>query len=54
MKTSLWLAELLHTDLCGPMPVPSHGGSLYFMTILDDYTGYSLVASLRRKSDAAC
>jgi transposase InsO family protein len=45
--------ELLHTDLCGPMPVPSHGGSLYFMTILDDYTGYSHIAPLRRKSDAA-
>ena len=45
--------ELLHTDLCGPMPVPSHGGNLYFITLLDDHTGYSLISPLRRKSDAA-
>lgn len=45
--------ELLHTDLCGPMPVPSHGGNLYFITLLDDYTGYSLISPLRHKSDAA-
>ncbi|PSC67030.1 Gag-Pol poly [Micractinium conductrix] len=33
--------ELLHTDLCGPLPVASAGGSLYFNTILDDFTGMS-------------
>jgi histone deacetylase 1/2 len=45
--------ELLHTDLCGPMPVPSHGGNSYFISLLDDYTGYSIVAPLRHKSGAA-
>lgn len=45
--------ELLHTDLCGPMPVPSHGDNLYFITLLDDFTGYSFVSPLRHKSDAA-
>lgn len=45
--------ELLHTDLCGPMPIPSHGGNLYFITLLDDHTSYSVVAPLHRKSDAA-
>ena len=45
--------ELLHTDLCGPMPVPSAGGNLYFITILDDCTKISFVTPLRRKSDAA-
>jgi len=45
--------ELLHTDLCGPMPVTSHGGNLFFITILDDFTGFSFIAPLRRKSDAA-
>ncbi|PSC67111.1 Retrovirus-related Pol poly from transposon TNT 1-94 [Micractinium conductrix] len=45
--------ELLHTDLCGPLPVASAGGSLYFNTILDDFTGMSFVIPLRHKSDAA-
>ena len=45
--------ELLHTDLCGPMPVTSHGGNSYFITLLDDHTGYSIVQPLRRKSDVA-
>ncbi|PSC67037.1 reverse transcriptase,R, partial [Micractinium conductrix] len=45
--------ELLHTDLCGPLPVASAGGSLYFNTILDDFTGMSFVTPLRHKSDAA-
>jgi hypothetical protein len=29
--------ELLHNDLCGPMPVPSLGRSLYYFLIVDDY-----------------
>ena len=30
-----------------------NGGNLYFITLLDDHTGYSLISPLRRKSDAA-
>lgn len=44
--------ELLHTDLCGPMPVPSTGGNTYFLTILDDFTNFSFVYPLSSKSDA--
>lgn len=45
--------ELLHTDLCGPLPVTSTGGSDYFVTILDDYTKLSIVCPLASKSDTA-
>jgi len=45
--------ELLHTDICGPMPVPSLGGNRYLLTILDDYSSYSFTFPLRHKSDAA-
>ena len=45
--------ELLHTDLCGPMPITSLGGSNYLLTILDDYSSFSLTFPLRNKSDAA-
>jgi hypothetical protein len=30
------LLEILHTDVCGPMSVPSHGGYCYFITFNDD------------------
>lgn len=45
--------ELLHMDVCGPMPVTSFGGSKYIATFLDDYTGYSTVRLLNAKSDVA-
>ena len=45
--------ELVHTDLCGPLPVPSKGGNKYFVTLLDDYTKLSVVYPLAHKSDVA-
>lgn len=45
--------ELLHMDVCGPMPVPSHAGSNYFCTVLDDYTGLSIVGTLATKGATA-
>ena len=35
--------ELIHTDVCGPMQTKSIGGSLYFVTFKDDFTGYDTV-----------
>ena len=43
--------ELLHTDVCGPMEVPSLGGNLYIATYLDDYSKMSIVKTVQRKSD---
>jgi len=45
--------QLIHMDVCGPMPVASFGGSKYIATFLDDYTGYSTVRLLRAKSEVA-
>eukprot|EP00961_Rhodomonas_salina_P113047 1520957-Rhodomonas_salina.1 len=45
--------QLVHMDLCGPMPVSSLGGSNYFITFLDDYSKLSLVYPVERKSDTA-
>ena len=42
---------LVHTDLCGPLPVASQGGNLYFLTLLDDYSKFSAVQPIARKSD---
>ncbi|GBM00133.1 Retrovirus-related Pol polyprotein from transposon TNT 1-94 [Araneus ventricosus] len=44
--------ELLHMDLCGPLPVLSQGGNRYFLTIVDDFSRKVTVFSIRNKSDA--
>ena len=43
--------ELLHMDLCGPMPVPSLGGSKYVATFLDDFSKLSIVRIITYKSE---
>ena len=43
--------ELIHTDLCGPMQVPSHGGSRYVLTFTDDFSRYTTIYFLQNKSD---
>ena len=44
--------KLVHTDVCGPMQTQSFGGSRYFITFTDDYSGYCRTYFLRRKSEA--
>ena len=43
--------ELVHTDLCGPMPVTTPSGNRYFMTIIDDYSRYTEVYFLKEKTE---
>ena len=45
--------QLVHMDVCGPMPVASLGGGRYFATFLDDFTKMSVVRIIRSKSDVA-
>jgi len=44
--------DLVHTDLAGPFTVQSIGGSLYYMTIIDDTSRYAHIYFLKKKSDA--
>lgn len=44
--------ELIHSDLCGPMPIPSTNGNKYMMKFIDDYTRMCWVYLLNNKSDA--
>ncbi|CAN1785707.1 Retrovirus-related Pol polyprotein from transposon TNT 1-94 [Linum perenne] len=44
--------ELLHVDIWGPNPCPSHDGYLYFLTIVDDYTRVTWLMLLKAKSEA--
>lgn len=43
--------ELVHTDLCGPMPCGSMSGTKYFLTFIDDYSRKTFVYFLKQKSD---
>src|SRR5437667_9042477 len=40
--------QLVHSDLCGPLP-PSIDGSTYFITFTDDYSRYSWVYGIPNK-----
>lgn len=42
---------LIHIDICGPMQTQSIGGSLYFMTFIDDYSRKIWVYFLKNKLD---
>lgn len=50
--TTSRLFELVHTDLCHPMPIESHSRAKYFMLLIDDYTHYCWICFLRQKSKA--
>ena len=39
-ERSMNVLELIRTDICGPFPIPSWNGKLYFITFIDDYSRY--------------
>ena len=43
--------DLVHTDVCGPMPTRSLGGALYFVTFIDDATRKVWVYPIKGKGD---
>ena len=55
LKTSRTLKaeklELVHTDLWGPSPVASFGGSRYYITFIDDSSKKIWVYFLKNKSN---
>lgn len=51
-KRTTEVLELVHTDLCGPFRNVTPGGKKYFMTLIDDFSRYTVVYLLARKSEA--
>ncbi len=45
------LLDLIHTDVAGPLSVPSKGGALYFVTFIDDKSRWLTVFPIKSKSD---
>lgn len=43
--------ETLHLDLVGPISIPSISGYSYFLTIVDQFSGYLAVRFLKSKAD---
>ena len=43
--------QLVHSDLGGPMSQPSRGGALYFGTFTDDFSRWTDVVFLQKKTD---
>ena len=43
--------DLIHMDVMGPFPTPTHGGHRYVLTIIDDNSRYCSIFFLHKKSD---
>nr|CAN67240.1 hypothetical protein VITISV_037460 [Vitis vinifera] len=43
--------ELIHSDVWGPSPVASIGGSRYFVIFIDDYSRYSWIFPMKSRSE---
>lgn len=49
-KRSHGLLEIIHTDVCGPFPIKTICGNSYFVNFIDDYSRYSYVFLISKKS----
>jgi hypothetical protein len=45
--------DIIHMDVCGPLPQVTLGGARYFATFVDNHTRYPEVRFLEKKSDVA-
>ena len=51
MERATDLLEIIHTDVCSPMSVEAHGGYRYFLTFIDDLSGYGYIYLMKHKSE---
>ena len=43
------ILELIHSDVFGPVPVPSLGKSMYYVSFIDDFSRNTWIYFLRNK-----
>lgn len=51
LSTSDKVLDLIHSDVCGPMQTESIGKKRYFLSLIDDYSKYTVIYFLRNKSE---
>lgn len=52
VKREVAPGEVIYSDLCGPMSVPTINGSNYFILFKDEHSGYRVIFCIKHKSDA--
>lgn len=45
--------ELVHSDVCGPVEIPTWDNKRYILTMLDDYTHFTVIYLLKNKYEVA-
>lgn len=45
------ILEMIHTDVCGPLPTTAYDGSRYFVSFIDDYSRASMIYCIKKKSE---
>lgn len=45
------IGQLIHSDVCGPMQIASPGGARYYVIFKDDYSGWTVINFIQRKSE---
>jgi hypothetical protein len=45
------ILELIHSDVFGPVPIPSLGGSMYYVSFIDDFSRNTWLYFLKKKSE---
>lgn len=53
LSTTRNVLDLIHTDLCGPFQTPTPRGNRYVLTLIDDYSRYTIIYLLQTKDQAA-
>ena len=50
MERASYLFGIIHTNVCGPMNVPTRNGLRYFVTFTDDLSRYGYIYLMKHKS----
>ena len=48
---SINIFDLIHSDIWGPSPISSIGGSRYFVVFIDDYSRYNWIFHMKYRSE---
>ncbi|KFD64403.1 hypothetical protein M514_23427 [Trichuris suis] len=51
IKRSAKPLDLVHSDLCSPMPTATPAGHRYMLTLIDDHTRFTMVRLIKSKSE---